>query len=529
MKRFWQNWLAVFATLAMIGPAAAQNDMNQLSEIGSYQSILSRAGYRNGGGNFGPNGPAASPYRSSGYAGQPAFNGPAVNRSAPFNGYAQDAEGAAQANVAQGEAMAGQAAQGSVVGGCNSGCNSGCGNGYYGNGAMMSGNGGAMYDGGAMGGMVNGGGLVGVPCGQNDAYIGGGVGNYVDSGYAYNAAPVYSPGSRLGGMGGRMGGLLRGNGGANRVLSIQGLFFDRDYENHRTLSRNPSGDTLYTTDADHGTFGGVQVDLQSRGQNGRGWGFTYWGLYPAQATASLTGTPVYTVIRGFDQLNYGGFDLYSIYGQGDTHTVTRDSDINNFEFNMLRNGGCFTTRRGNRASYELLSGVRWFQLNETLNFQSLSTFGGYPPELNFNSEVENNLFGFQVGGKTEYCLTNRLRFGAGTKVGLFNNNINIRQQFNDGAGGYATLNTGAYAGQDYDFSDEKNDVALLGELDFSLYYHMSQRTRAVFGYRAVGVSGLALAADQIPDDFSDVEKTFRTNSNSSLMLHGGHAGLEFCY
>lgn len=538
MKRFWQNWLAVIATLAMIGPAAAQNDMNQLSEIGSYQSILSRAGYRDGGGNFGAGGPVSSPYRSSGYSGQPMNGGPMVNRSMPFNGFSQEAAAAAQADgaahggamVDQGSVMMNQGA-GVVSGGCTSGCNSG-GQvvGGYSDGAMMGGGyggdamygGNAMYGGGSMYGGGNamyggGGGLVGVPCGQNDGYI--------DQGYAYNAAPVYSPGARLGG---RLGG-RRGAGGSNRVIGLRGLFFDRDYENHRTLSRNPSGDTLYTTDADHGTFGGFQFDMVSRGQNGRGWGFTYWGLYPGEATATLTGSPVYTTIRGFDQLSHGGFNVYDIYGQGDTHTLTRNTTINNIEFNMLSNGGCFTTRSGGRASYEMMAGLRWFQFDESLNYQSLSTFGGYPAELNYNSDVENDLFGLQVGGKTEYCLTNRLRFGVGTKVGLFNNNINVRQQFVDGAGGYSTLNGGTYAGDDYNFSDEKNDIAFLGELDLNLYYHLSGRTRAVFGYRAVGVSGLALAADQIPDDFTDVDKNFRTNSNSALLLHGGHAGLEFCY
>ena len=45
MKRFFHSWSAIVATLAMISPAVAQNDANGHSEIGSYQSILSRAGY----------------------------------------------------------------------------------------------------------------------------------------------------------------------------------------------------------------------------------------------------------------------------------------------------------------------------------------------------------------------------------------------------------------------------------------------------------------------------------------------------
>ena len=46
MKRFWHTCLAMIATATMTaGVANAQNNWNAPSEIGSYQSILSRAGY----------------------------------------------------------------------------------------------------------------------------------------------------------------------------------------------------------------------------------------------------------------------------------------------------------------------------------------------------------------------------------------------------------------------------------------------------------------------------------------------------
>ena len=45
MKRMWQNMLVVAALLVLTGTASAQDAFSQPSAIGSYQSILSRAGY----------------------------------------------------------------------------------------------------------------------------------------------------------------------------------------------------------------------------------------------------------------------------------------------------------------------------------------------------------------------------------------------------------------------------------------------------------------------------------------------------
>jgi len=91
------------------------------------------------------------------------------------------------------------------------------------------------------------------------------------------------------------------------------------------------------------------------------------------------------------------------------------------------------------------------------------------------------------------------------------------------------INNGDAQGQQFDIRDEKNDIAFLGELDFGLLYHISCRTRFRIGYRAIGVSGVALAADQFQDQFADQRSLFDANSNGSLLLGGGYFGTEFCF
>ena len=47
MKRFWYTWLTMVAVATTVSTASAQSGSRSAPEIGSYQSILSRAGYGN--------------------------------------------------------------------------------------------------------------------------------------------------------------------------------------------------------------------------------------------------------------------------------------------------------------------------------------------------------------------------------------------------------------------------------------------------------------------------------------------------
>ena len=70
---------------------------------------------------------------------------------------------------------------------------------------------------------------------------------------------------------------------------------------------------------------------------------------------------------------------------------------------------------------------------------------------------------------------------------------------------------------------------MLAQIDLGVGWNFSRHWSANIGYRAVGITGLALADDQIPaflaaeGDWTDID------SNGSMILHGGFAGLEFRY
>ncbi len=495
MKRFWLSCLVVVATATITNSANAQ--WNESAEIGSYQSILSRAGYGTEGNQVGYN--PAQPVPAPPGAAMAAQQGVAV--------------GHGTGTVVSGGCSTGNCGGAVAVQsdcGCSGGCNGGCG------GSM---NGGRL---GAFGGRLRG--------GMNGGYVGGGMaGNYsyVNQGYDGGCnTPVYTPGAmiggRAGGLGGRLNGLTNGGGNSNMVASLFGLSMRRDYEDGRRLARNGAGDILYSDDVRHGSLNGLGASIASRGAGGSGWEAVYWGV-DDETDTTLAGPATSTYLTGATGLGGvahvpSGVTVQDIFDDGDSARFYRDSDIHNLEFNLLRNGGQYTTRTGRTGNYELLGGFRLFTFDESFRYVSNSSNAAYPSTIEYRLEAENTLAGFQLGGRNEICLTDRVKLAHAGSAGIFNNRIETRQQIIDNTG-YSAL----------DYSDTKDDAAFMGQIDLGLIYQFSQKARARIGYRAMGVAGVALAVDQIPADFTNIRELTTAKSNGSLLMHGLYFGSEFCF
>ena len=145
------------------------------------------------------------------------------------------------------------------------------------------------------------------------------------------------------------------------------------------------------------------------------------------------------------------------------------------------------------------------------------------------SNVENDLVGFQLGCRNEVCLTKRISAFGGISTGIFNNRVNTFQSFFNQDQQLARLTSGDFAGEEFQGGDQQDQVAILGELNVGLTYQINHRLRARLGYRTFGVAGVALAADQIPTNFSDPSRIQTARTNGSLLLHGGFLGLEACF
>ncbi len=302
------------------------------------------------------------------------------------------------------------------------------------------------------------------------------------------------------------------------------------------------------------------------------WEAAYWGLVEDTETVTITDTATFGTdgdrtygMMDFRGLVYNGRSVnhYFDYGPPTTDNTTpwdveirqlqaRNSfSAQNVELNLLRlplmgggcgccgscdscgggscgAGGCFC---GPRCQVTTMIGARYMRFDEDLYFRSDfermndNTFGF----LAYNVEAENHLIGFQIGANGAYYMgcCGRFALQCGTNAGIYANHIEVRQWMDAPiGGGPVTVNP---TGETFSSSSDTDEVAFLGELRLGASYQCTCNCRLYAGYRALGVTGVALTADQVPGAFTSLGQIGFINCNGSLFLHGLQSGIEFCY
>jgi len=407
--------------------------------------------------------------------------------------------------------------------------------------------------------------------GQSGAYVDGGQGGYVEGGYAQGGYVEggYVEGGYAGGYDGAIDGFMSHRHGRSCWYGgVNGLIMNRVKSDDVWLSfptGNAGAHLMGTSDAAMDWAGGVEVFLGHRLSNCWSVEAGYWGIYPSQSEANAfdpNGTP-----GDANDLNTT-FDLTTIQyddGAGPSavndwfdnaarHRLRRDFAFHNVEANMVYNPGIFCcgcgaggyggagigglgagagyAGGGSRFTMNWLFGVRYMHLGEQWQFaadEADTTFTGAANELYYDIDVDNDLLGLQFGGNGNYQLSGRWSADFGAKFGVFNNHMTHSSRIG-GANGAATVVAGIpNAGRAFDVRSSKDDIAFLGEMKVGMNYRVSCNCSLNFGYRAVAITGVALPGDQIPASFADIDGVSDINSDGSLILHGGYAGLEFNY
>jgi hypothetical protein len=191
-------------------------------------------------------------------------------------------------------------------------------------------------------------------------------------------------------------------------------------------------------------------------------------------------------------------------------------------------GGCGLG--GSRFSCTGLLGFRWLQLNESfmfgVDFDNTATPDAIDGNLDYWANVENNLFGAQIGCNNMCRIGCKWGLHFNTAVGLYGNDIDVRQYFNSPTNDVIYTVTG----EDFDVRAYKTDVAMLGEVRLGASYQCTCHCRLYGGWRALGITGIALATDQTPNSFLSASQMAQyVNSNGSMILHGLQTGVEWNY
>jgi len=332
----------------------------------------------------------------------------------------------------------------------------------------------------------------------------------------------------------------------NRWFAYGGaLIMNRDLEKEVWLSYDTSDigrQVMGTHDAGMDWSGGYEVRLgKYTGCGTWAWEGVFWAIRDTTEfqvnNTQVTGNLNTVLEDAFQGLSYdsgsGLANIEDYYNNALNHRLRRTSDFYNIELNLFQDPTMFTCNSGcNSFSVGVLGGVRYFRFAESLSFSADTvdySYTGQVDEVNYDIDVSNNLIGPQIGfigNWTHGCWNVHL----GSKLGIYGNIVTQDSELY-GANGYAVVNNGASPnnGGAFDLSSSRGRVTFLGELDLGVDYKVFNCLTLTGGYRALAVSGVGLAADQIPQNFEDFAVINDVQASSDVILHGAYLGGEFVW
>lgn len=326
-----------------------------------------------------------------------------------------------------------------------------------------------------------------------------------------------------------------------------GLVLNRAQQNHFLITGDTAGNRLLCScQLDMGWTGGVEATIgRSFNCGNNAIQFTYWGIYPQDCdTTAYSSTLGNQLVSGIDftgatyngnpctDLTVGGFMQQGIVRQS----------YNNFEGNLLgqcwgngfiggnmstcQNGMCGSSGYcGPRWGCGWMMGVRYFQFDNGFSFNADGADEVWNDDVNelcFHVNLQNRLWGFQVGGGWNWSVFDCLQIYGLAKAGLYNNSINQQMSLH-GAGGIGAFGDGTLI----DINNNANRLAMIGQLDLGARYNINCHFSVTAGYRIMGASGVALYEHNIPTNFNDSYYATKIESDGTLLLHGAYVGGEF--
>jgi hypothetical protein len=175
-------------------------------------------------------------------------------------------------------------------------------------------------------------------------------------------------------------------------------------------------------------------------------------------------------------------------------------------------------------------GVRYFHVGDDFMYGSDSeVYDGSAwsaaSSLNYNIDVKNDLVGPQVGWTSDYCW-GKWNLFCNSTLGIFDNHQSVWSRMHDGDGNWARF---TQDGSTFNVRSNKDSVAFLGELRVGTAYDITCHWRGVIAYRAMALTGVATASDQMTNAYTDRATVGIISSDNSMIIHGAQVGVECRY
>ncbi|MEO1497462.1 MAG: hypothetical protein AAFV43_09960 [Planctomycetota bacterium] len=207
---------------------------------------------------------------------------------------------------------------------------------------------------------------------------------------------------------------------------------------------------------------------------------------------------------------------------------------------------CAPCRPPRRFFINGLAGVRYLRVDDDLGIDSQWTqltgtpadppagwpngYESFPRDDNsvwfHDVQADNQLVGFQLGCSMNWLVGCKWSLFADSNFGVYGNQMRVRQTV---VGGGASEITRRADGGAAVYSASETDVAFLGELRTGIGYQVGCNCRLTAAYRLIGVGGLALGVDNLPQDFTNANVVNHISNNGSVLLHGLQTGVEWSY
>jgi hypothetical protein len=229
---------------------------------------------------------------------------------------------------------------------------------------------------------------------------------------------------------------------------------------------------------------------------------SYFGIWGWSATSSVTGAGNLAIPGdlGLASNNFFGADRIGL---------RYNSQFQNLELNCIKSC-CFDEC----TRLDFLWGFRYIYFNDDLVITGTDLQEG---TSDYHINANNNLYGFQLGGRSNHALC-RWAVQLTGKAGIFYNDAQQRQVVTD----FPDTPTALVL---RDARGSGDSVAMLGELGVVFIRPINDTWSLRVGYTAIGVGGVALATDQL--DFSDTFASGTGVSNTGwFFAHGALFGLQ---
>jgi opacity protein-like surface antigen len=170
-----------------------------------------------------------------------------------------------------------------------------------------------------------------------------------------------------------------------------------------------------------------------------------------------------------------------------------------------------------------LAGVRYFRFDDNLEYAAIGAPALAGNVLSYDVFTRNHLVGFQVGGRADYCVGNRMNLYSNVKSGIYGNRSNLDSRL--GTPAYVAYGTGVPASQ-FSINRSDNDIAFMNELGAGVGLRLSPKWTANVGYRAVVASGVATAVGNLRYQGQTLAQT-QINAKDYIVLHGLNVGAQY--